>query len=351
MSNKSSHVWYVRCRKGRPPTHSKSTHVRTPGAPGRGTFALGDPSLVGITKGTASPVSRRSAATHAASTASQPSAWIRRFGLTRKAYVVPPVASTRKTVLKACATNDTRTHSRSYAESASRASARTGRLGRGGQVVEGARTGHWGRNVDSTLRAAAAGDIRPRLTSASSDSICPHRRVCRSSSSSVSVTSDHIQARACSVRRASSSPEARASPTSAPTVRHSSSMPSPSSAEHVRTRSIALVVGRAHEVQRMRVVGGGVPGEIGQLAVGLVDDDEVGELDDPALHALQLVAGARREQQHEQVDHAGDRDLRLADADGLDEHDVEAGRLAHEHRLAGAPRDAAERARPTATDG
>ena len=39
-----------------------------------------------------------------------------------------------------------------------------------------------------------------------------------------------------------------------------------------------------------------------------------------------------------------DGDLGLADADGLDEHDVEARRLADEHRLARAVRDAAERA-------
>src|SRR5262249_53279361 len=41
-------------------------------------------------------------------------------------------------------------------------------------------------------------------------------------------------------------------------------------------------------------------------------------------------------------DHACDGDLRLADADGLDHHHVEAGRLAQEHRLAGSAGDAAE---------
>ena len=39
----------------------------------------------------------------------------------------------------------------------------------------------------------------------------------------------------------------------------------------------------------------------------------------------------------------GDRDLGLPDADGLDDHHVVARRLAHEHRLARALRDAAER--------
>ena len=43
----------------------------------------------------------------------------------------------------------------------------------------------------------------------------------------------------------------------------------------------------------------------------------------------------------EEVDHLGDRGLALADADRLDQDDVEARGLAEEHRLARAPRDAA----------
>ena len=46
------------------------------------------------------------------------------------------------------------------------------------------------------------------------------------------------------------------------------------------------------------------------------------------------VAGAGEHQQQERVDHAGDRRLRLSDADGLDEHDVEPGGLDDEDRLA-----------------
>lgn len=60
------------------------------------------------------------------------------------------------------------------------------------------------------------------------------------------------------------------------------------------------------------------------LAVGLVDRDDVGHLEDAALDALQLVAAAGERQQEEGVDHLGDRDLGLTDAHGLDEHDVEA---------------------------
>ena len=51
----------------------------------------------------------------------------------------------------------------------------------------------------------------------------------------------------------------------------------------------------------------------------------------------------RRQQQHdEHVDHVGDRGLGLADADGLDDHRVEARRLDQQHRLARAPRHAAQ---------
>ena len=80
------------------------------------------------------------------------------------------------------------------------------------------------------------------------------------------------------------------------------------------------------------------------LAVGLVHDQHVGELENAFLDPLQLVACARLEQHREQVDHRVHLDLRLADADGLDDHDVEARRLADEHRLARAMGNTAERA-------
>ena len=69
------------------------------------------------------------------------------------------------------------------------------------------------------------------------------------------------------------------------------------------------------------------------VAVGLVDRDHVGDLEDALLDALQLVAGAGQGEEQEGVDHAGDGDLGLADADGLDQHHVVARRLEHHHRL------------------
>ena len=81
------------------------------------------------------------------------------------------------------------------------------------------------------------------------------------------------------------------------------------------------------------------------VAVGLVDRDHVGDLEDALLDALQLVAGAGQGEEEERVDHAGDGHLRLADADRLDQHHVVAGGLEHGHRLHGGAGDAAERAR------
>ena len=68
--------------------------------------------------------------------------------------------------------------------------------------------------------------------------------------------------------------------------------------------------------------------------VRLVEGDHVGELEDALLDALELVAGPGQRQEQEGVDHPRDGDLRLSDADRLDEHDVVRRRLQHQHRLA-----------------
>ena len=77
-------------------------------------------------------------------------------------------------------------------------------------------------------------------------------------------------------------------------------------------------------------------------AVGLGDDDEVGDLDHAPLDALQFVAAAGLDEQHDEIRHVGDGDLRLADPDGLDQHHVEARRFAGDHRVPRAPGDAAQ---------
>jgi hypothetical protein len=85
------------------------------------------------------------------------------------------------------------------------------------------------------------------------------------------------------------------------------------------------------------ILGGSPPGGGLELAVGLVDRQDVGQLDDAALEALQLIAAARQQQQQEEVDQIRHCGLGLADADRLDDDHVEAGRLAQQHGLA-APR-------------
>src|SRR5262245_14673059 len=102
---------------------------------------------------------------------------------------------------------------------------------------------------------------------------------------------------------------------------------------------------RAHvpeEVQRGAVLGRRALRARDVVAVPLVDRERIGELEDALLDALELVPRAGKHQHEEEVDHRRDRDLGLADADRLDQHDVVARRLAHEDGLARPPRDAAE---------
>ena len=71
---------------------------------------------------------------------------------------------------------------------------------------------------------------------------------------------------------------------------------------------------RPQQLERLGVLGAGALRETALLAVGLRHDEGVGELEHAALHPLQVVPGARLEQDAEEVDHRVDADLRLADA-------------------------------------
>ena len=63
----------------------------------------------------------------------------------------------------------------------------------------------------------------------------------------------------------------------------------------------------------------------GRAEVGLGDDEHVGHLHDPGLQELQRVAEPGWTTTATRVGGLGDVGLRLADADGLDHHDVERG--------------------------
>lgn len=67
-----------------------------------------------------------------------------------------------------------------------------------------------------------------------------------------------------------------------------------------------------HELERRRVLVLDAHGRLDQVAVGLVDHDDVTVFHDAALQALQLVAAGRRDHHHEQVHHVGRGELRLA---------------------------------------
>ena len=189
-------------------------------------------------------------------------------------------------------------------------------------------------------RTGWAGRRPPRLQAATA---CGRGFV--GAASSVSPTSRHIQRRAPDARPAVKATLARRLPRTVRLVARSSTTPyrGPSlSAEHGRHfgasgRRSAGAAGAAHADNRRRCAA-----PRARSPSALLTTNQVGEFDNAALDALQIVAAAGQQQQHEHVDHVGDRGLRLADADRLDDHDVEAGGLAQQQRLAGAPRDPAQ---------
>ena len=81
---------------------------------------------------------------------------------------------------------------------------------------------------------------------------------------------------------------------------------------------------------------------VGAVAVGLVDDVDVTDLEDAGLGGLDAVAQAGCHQHHGGVGEPGDLDLALADADGLDDHDVAAGGVEDPQRLRRGPGQPAE---------
>src|SRR5262245_62251824 len=61
-------------------------------------------------------------------------------------------------------------------------------------------------------------------------------------------------------------------------------------------------------------------GRVGALAIGLVDDKDIGDFENAGLDRLHIVAHARYLDHHGRVRRAGNLDLALARADRLDPH-------------------------------
>ena len=83
-------------------------------------------------------------------------------------------------------------------------------------------------------------------------------------------------------------------------------------------------------------------GAIGAFAIGLVDHEHVGDLEDAGLDGLDLVAEPGHGDDDRGLRLRHDVDLVLPDADGLDDDDVEAHGVEHGDHVAGRARQAAE---------
>ncbi len=84
------------------------------------------------------------------------------------------------------------------------------------------------------------------------------------------------------------------------------------------------------------------PGLVGTLAVGLVDDEDVGDLHQAGLVRLHAVAPPGVDDDDGGVRLAGDLDLDLADADGLDEDPTAPDRIEGSDGFGGCEREPAE---------
>ncbi len=88
---------------------------------------------------------------------------------------------------------------------------------------------------------------------------------------------------------------------------------------------------------------------VGTIAVGLVDDEHVPDLEDSGLGCLHPVPHARRQQHYRRIGQSRDLDFTLAHPDGFDDHHVAPRAVEHTQRLRRSPTQAAKM--PTAGHG
>ena len=95
------------------------------------------------------------------------------------------------------------------------------------------------------------------------------------------------------------------------------------------------------DLEEAFVFGAGEFGGGGVVAVGFVDDDEVGEFDDAFFDSLKGVSRAGDLQEEEAIGHGAHGGLALPDSDGFNEDDIVARGFANKEGFAGTGRDPA----------
>ena len=83
---------------------------------------------------------------------------------------------------------------------------------------------------------------------------------------------------------------------------------------------------------------------IGAVAIGLVDDEDVGDFHDASLERLHIVAHTGYEDDDRHVGYARNLDLVLAHTDGFDGDEIFAGSVEHDRRIRRGTREAAKMA-------
>ena len=83
-------------------------------------------------------------------------------------------------------------------------------------------------------------------------------------------------------------------------------------------------------------------GAISAIAICLIDDEDVADLQDARFRSLNAIPHARRQQYQRRVGRRGNLDLRLPDTHGLDDRDIETCGVENTQYLRGRGREAAE---------
>ena len=112
--------------------------------------------------------------------------------------------------------------------------------------------------------------------------------------------------------------------------------------EHCLGKAFGVLFAFAHQTQSAGVIGAGPRRRRNQIAISLVDQHQISNFHNTALHTLQLVPTGRRQKQDKQIRNLRHHGFRLPDANSFDQHNVKPCRLTQADRLAGPSRNAAK---------